>query len=197
MTYNKDDKLILTDVDGVLLWWEDAFHGWMQSRGHSKLPSDTYSLHEHYHGLSKEQAKRDVIEFNGSSWMLGVPAFRDARTGVARLVEAGYKFHAITAMGTDLYAAELRQMNLDRVFGHGVFVDLTVVGLNSDKRAALEPYRGSGLPWVEDSPSHAADGVEMGLDVYLMTHLYNRDDVAGTKRVNCWADICNFILDSD
>jgi hypothetical protein len=197
MTHNKDSKIILTDCDGVVLWWEQAFHEWMQSRGHVKLYSNTYSLHEHYEGLSAEQAMRDIIEFNGSSWMLSLPAFRDARVGVARLVEAGYKFHAITAMGTDPYAKELRQMNLDRLFGHDVFVDLTVVKLNGDKRAALEPYRGSGLPWVEDSSSHATDGFNMGLDVYLMDHLYNQDDVWGTKRVSCWSDICNFILDSD
>ena len=68
MTYNKDSKIILTDCDGVVLWWEQAFHEWMQSRGHVKLYSNTYSLHEHYEGLSAEQAMRDIIEFNGSSW---------------------------------------------------------------------------------------------------------------------------------
>ena len=194
MTYNKDQKIILTDCDGVLLGWEIAFHEWMKSRGHVRLNSNAYSLHDHYAGMSAEQAMRDVTEFNGSSWMLNLPAFRDARVGVAKLVEAGYTFHAITAMGTDPYAAELRQMNLDRLFGHDVFTKLTVVELNGSKREALVPYRGSGLPWIEDSAGHAADGVEMGLDVYLMDHLYNQDKVDGTKRVNSWSDICDLML---
>ena len=30
-------KIILTDCDGVLLDWEDAFHQWMQTQGHNKV----------------------------------------------------------------------------------------------------------------------------------------------------------------
>ena len=29
-----EDKIILTDADGVLLDWESAFHKWMESHGH-------------------------------------------------------------------------------------------------------------------------------------------------------------------
>jgi hypothetical protein len=191
------EKLIVTDCDGVVLGWEPQFHKWMAYRGYKRVYSDTYSLHEHYENLTADQAMDLIVEFNGSSWMLAVPAFRDARTGIARLAEAGYKFHAITAMGDDPYSAKLRQMNLDNLFGKDVFVELTMVELGGCKRAALEQYRGSSLPWIEDSASHAADGFEMGLDVYLVDQLYNQDNVAGTKRVSYWSEICNFILDSD
>lgn len=191
------EKLIVTDCDGCALGWEPQFHEWMAHRGYTRLYSDTYSLHEHYENLTADKAMELIVEFNGSSWMLGLPAFRDARTGIARLVEAGYRFHAITAMGKDPFSEKLRQMNLENLFGKDVFQELTVVDLDGCKRSALEQYRGSGLPWIEDSPSHAADGVEMGMDVYLMDQLYNKDSVAGTKRVSCWGDICNFILDSN
>lgn len=189
------EKLILTDVDGVVLGWEPQFHNWMAHRGHKQVYSDTYSLHEHYENITPKMAMELVVEFNGSSWMLGLPAFRDARTGISRLAEAGYKFHAITAMGDDPFSAKLRKMNLDDLFGKDVFVDLTVLPLNGYKRDALEPYRGSGLPWIEDSASHAEAGVEMGLDVYLMDQLYNQDNVTGTRRVSYWSEICNLILD--
>jgi hypothetical protein len=191
------EKLIVTDCDGVVLGWEPQFHKWMAHRGYKRIYSDTYSLHEHYENLTADQALALIIEFNGSSWMLAVPAFRDARTGIARLAEAGYKFHAITAMGIDPFSTQLRQMNLDYLFGKDVFVELTVLPLVGDKRGTLEQYRDSGLPWIEDSAGHAADGVDMGMDVYLMDQLYNQDNVAGTKRVSYWSDICNFILDSD
>lgn len=189
-------KLILTDVDGCLLWWEQGFHDWMKYRGHDRQsPDDAYWMWDHYPHLSQKQAKRHVEEYNGSSWMLGLEAFRDARQGVARLVDNGYKFHAITSMGTDPYAKELRMMNLERVFGTQAFVDLTVTEMYETKNKALWRYRNSGLPWIEDKDENALLGVKLGLNTYLLDHKHNAhlDDPA-VKRVNNWNDICNDLI---
>lgn len=190
------EKLILSDVDGVLLSWEDQFHAWMQARGQQRLHSMSYMLHEHYDGMTMDESERVVREFNGSGWMLGLPAFRDARVGVARLVDAGYRFHAITAMGECPYVKELRRINLDRVFGHGVFVEVTATALDGSKQPVLEQYRDSGLPWIEDKPENAELGHKMGLSTFLVDHLYNQVDVDGCMRVSCWSDICDSILGS-
>jgi len=46
-------KLILTDVDGVLLNWEDAFHSWMESKGFKRNAIASYDMHVVY---NKEKA---------------------------------------------------------------------------------------------------------------------------------------------
>jgi hypothetical protein len=189
------EKLIVTDCDGVLLEWGEHFHKWMKSRGHNRVPDNSYFAENHYEGMSRDQGIQHVTEFNASGWMMDLPAYRDARSGVARLVEAGYVFHVITAMGTDPYAARLRQINLDNIFGRDVFVEFTPLAQLTSKKAALEPYRGSGLPWIEDHIDNAQTGFDMGMDCYLMNHPHNQDgNDSGLKRVNCWNDICDLIL---
>ena len=74
-----NDKIILTDCDGVMLSWEDQFHNWMNFRGHNRIDSSSYWLEHHYVGMSEDEAKRAVEEYNGSSWMLGLPPMRDRR----------------------------------------------------------------------------------------------------------------------
>jgi hypothetical protein len=51
------DKLILTDVDGVLLNWEYAFNIWMQRHGY-KLGknANSYDMGERYDLTDKKEA---------------------------------------------------------------------------------------------------------------------------------------------
>jgi len=190
------DKLILTDVDGVLLDWPEQFHRWMAYRGYQrKEPDMPVYYQEQQYGLSQREAKRQVGEFLGSAWMMGLPAYKDARQGVARLVEAGYRFHAITAIDDDPYVTQLRMMNLQDMFGKDAFVELTCVGFDADKTHALEPYRGSGLPWIEDKIANAELGVEMGLSSYLLEHLYSADyENERVVKVNDWNALCGKLL---
>jgi len=193
------EQLILTDVDGVLLWWEEHYHNWMQSQGHRRaLGVQSYWQDDHYPHLSQDEARQLVYYFNTSAWMLDVPVFRDARSGVAKLVEAGYRFHGVTAMGLDSYAREARKINLERVFGHDVFVDLTVTDIYDpdSKRKTLEQYRNSGLFWIEDKPENAELGAELGLRSILIDHPYNAEYEPRNEitRVSSWADICELIL---
>lgn len=190
------EKLILTDVDGVLLDWPTHFHRWMAYKGHQRVHNYTplYNQELQYN-LSHIEGRRQVSEFLGSAWMIGLPAFRDAKQGVARLVEAGYKFHAITAIDDDPYVKDLRMMNLINLFGKDTFVDLTCVGFDADKTYALEPYRNSRLPWIEDKVSNAELGVSMGLSSYLIEHLYSADYThEHVVKVNDWNMLCGKLL---
>ena len=195
------DKLILTDVDGVLLAWEDHFHAYMHSQGHERAYEGvTYWQETHYPGLSEDAARQAVFNFNTSAWMMAIPAFRDARSGVARLVEHGYRFHAITAMGTDPNAKKLRWINLEQTFGKDVFVELTTTdSYDPDaKREALSKYRDSGLPWIEDSTKNATLGHELGLRSILMEHEHNREfEAKHIERVSSWANIYGLLVGSD
>ena len=193
--------LIVTDVDGVLLDWENHFHNYMLSQGHRRAydAEPSYWQEQHYPDLSKIEARKMVYHYNTSAWMLGIPSFRDARSGVARLYEEGYKFVAITAMGTDPFSRDARMINLEREFGYGVFEDVICTDMYDpdSKRDALAKYGGYGRYWIEDKPANAVLGTEYGYKSVLMSHLHNEEfdeSEHGIKRVSGWSDICDLIL---
>jgi hypothetical protein len=190
------DKLILTDIDGVVLNWTEAFQAWMNGNGYPTLDDvDNYYVASWYEDMTDEQAMEMVDRFNSSNQIIGLAPHRNAVAGITRLAESGYTFHGITAMGECDYMHRLRQINLDTVFGTGVFTNLTLTPLLGSKMLPLSHYAQSGKYWIEDSVKHATLGLELGLTPMLMDHVYNKEcDVVGIKRVNCWDDICDLIL---
>jgi FMN phosphatase YigB (HAD superfamily) len=197
------DNIILTDADGVLLDWENHFHAYMHSQGHERAydveRASSYWKEREYPGLSRVEARKAVYHYNTSAWMLGLPAYKDARSGVATLVEAGYKFVAITAMGLDPYAKQAREINLERMFGYDVFEDVIVTDMYDpdSKRPWLEKYHQPGRIWIEDKPSNAEMGAEMGLRTFLMLHPHNEDyqPVNDIESVSSWVQLCDSLLD--
>lgn len=190
-------KKILTDCDGVLLWWETAFHQWMTEQGYNKVQHGTYDLSVAY-DLHREN-KHDVVkEFNNSAWICCLEPFRDALSGVARLVEAGYTFDVITSLSTDPYARKLRQQNLDSLFGKKPWHELICLETGGDKDHALEPYRDSGLYWIEDKWENAVLGAEMGLTSILINHPHNQHGHHDmVTRVDNWQEIVSIVLDHE
>jgi hypothetical protein len=187
-------NIILTDADGVLISWEDHFHKWMEARGYNKVKNDIYHIDLQY-DMSRRESKRLVQEFNNSAWIGWCPALRDARSGVATLYEEGYNFICITSLSLDPYAKELRWQNLRTLFGVDPFVDLVCLDTGADKDAALEPYRNSGMWWIEDKPENAVLGADLGLNTIIIDHTYNRElNDARVRRAKNWKDITGFIL---
>jgi len=189
------NKTILTDADGVLLDWEVDFNKWMAKRGYAKKVNDVYEMEIAY-GLSKFKCKKLVREFNSSAWVRYLPAFRDARSGVAHLVEAGYKFHCITSLSLDEKAGKLRKKNLEAIFGKNVFEEVICLDTGADKDDALEPYKDSGLYWIEDKTANANLGAKLGLKSLLINHTHNetQDTVDGVVRVGKWAQIVDIVV---
>ena len=196
------DNIILTDMDGVTLDWETPFHKYMQSRGHIKAHErPSYWQETYYPDLSEERAREMVYHFNTSAWMMDLPAFRDARGGVARLVDEGYMFTGLTAMGTDPYSLLARNYNVDAVFGKQAFNDVIATDMYDpdSKRAELTRLFKPGRFWIEDKPANAVLGREIGYETLLITHPHNEEfdcEANDIKRVNSWSDICEVILDT-
>jgi phosphoglycolate phosphatase-like HAD superfamily hydrolase len=193
------EKLIVTDVDGVLLNWEEHFHEYMRSHGHQKAHDNpSYWQETYYPHLSEVRAREMVYHFNTSAWMMGLPALHDARSGVARLVEAGYEFVAVTAMGEDPFSLLARTYNLDQLFGAGVFREVIATNMYDpdSKVSTLNRWADQNIPWIEDKPTNATLGARMGYNTFIMNHLYNAefDEGDDIKRVNSWTDICEVIL---
>jgi hypothetical protein len=112
------------------------------------------------------------------------------------LVDAGYRFGAITSLSLDPYAAKLREQNLKEVFGD-VFDFVTCLDTGADKDEALLPYKDSGLWWIEDKPANAKLGADMGLNSVLIRHEHNAYfEYDGVTKVDNWTQIANKIIRS-
>jgi hypothetical protein len=193
-TMNMKNKVILTDCDGVLLDWVTQFHDWMTSKGYVQEVTDIYDISTMY-GIEKNQGSALVREFNESAWMGFLPAFRDARSGVARLVEAGYQFVVITSLSLDEKARLLRISNLKNIFGKDVFTDVICLDTGADKDDALSPYEGTGMYWLEDKAENAECGQKLGLKSILIEHTHNSDYVNDDiVRVANWAEMVDVIV---
>ena len=165
------DKVIYTDCDGVLLDWESAFHDWMDRKGYTAADKSLYKMNLAY-GIEKAESKRLIREFNESASMLDLPALRDARSAVSRLVEAGYRFHVISSLSNDPNAHALRIMNLEAVFGKDAFVGFDFLDTGADKDEILATLP-KGALWIEDKDENAIVGKELGLDSVLVAHAHN------------------------
>lgn len=189
------NKLILTDADGVCLDWEGAFREWMTSQGHRLKYSDSYKLHHHFHDLEPEEVHKYVDDFCASEAMADLEPYLDAKEYIDKLYEQhGYRFRVITSIGTDPATQARREQNLRDLFGDAI-ESVTCLALGSSKDLILEPYRGTGLYWIEDKYENFLSGVKLGLECILMDQKYNRDvRLTRGHRVRYWRDIYRIIV---
>jgi len=197
-----NNRIILTDVDGVLLEWEHHFTKWMlqktlfDDRGsryhpHRLLPDkqDTYWMEERF-GLTKNEIRIQIREFNRSAWMGTQRPMIGSQTWVKLLAAEGWTFIPITSQTSDKPAQELRKRRLGELFGEHVFTNYHILGTGADKDSALAEFHNTGLYWVEDKPANAVAGLKYGLKPILIDHPYNKDlNHDQIIRVSNWKDI--------
>ncbi len=190
-----ENKIILVDADGVLLNWEWAFDIWVQEHGHKRVEQGNrlYDIGERYN-IDREQGKKLIKLFNESASIGFLPPLRDAIHYVKKLHEEhGYVFHCITSLSKNRNAQKLREMNLDKLFGRTVFEQVVCLATGADKDQALEPYRDSGLYWIEDKTENAEVGANMGLKSIIMEHGFNMNYSGPIPLVKNWAQIYDII----
>lgn len=189
------DKIILTDADGVLLDWEWAFSVWMREKGYTMTEGakNSYYLHEHYQELDQKDAKKIVKQFNESAAIGFLPALRDSTYYVKRLHEEhGYQFRVITSLSKNKDAQRLRDMNLRKIFGDAIET-IICLDTGADKDEALEPYRNTGMWWIEDKPQNADCGHNLGLSSLLVEHGHNMTHTCNYPVVKNWKEIYEII----
>jgi FMN phosphatase YigB (HAD superfamily) len=193
---NLSEKVILTDVDGVLLDWLFAFTQWMDKHGYTvvKGGENEYDVTKRY-GLDKVEKERLVRMFNESAWIRKLPPLRDAIKYVKKLHEDhGYVFRVISSLSNDYYAQHLRTKNLIEMFGPSVFESFVYLDTGADKDEALEQYRDSGCFWIEDKPENAILGQKIGLKSILVAHDFNNvKEAQWLPRVATWKEIHEII----
>lgn len=191
---NLNDKLILTDCDGVMVAWESAFDEWLTSLGYVKTHNEVYSIHDKWEGFTKEDSRYYVSRFNQSATIGWLTPYKDAYKYMRKLYEEhGYVFRVITSFEKNIYSSRLRHMNIHNLFGPEIFERIDCIG-DECKSEYLKQYKNTGCVWIEDKVSNAEMGHELGLNTFLMDHSYNRDMInPEIKRVNNWKDIYEWI----
>jgi len=201
------NRIILTDVDGVLLEWEHHFTKWMLQRTlfdergsryypYSLLPDkqNTYEMAERF-GLTIKEIRKEIREFNRSAWMGTQRPMPDSQTWVKLLYAEGWTFIPITSQTSNKPAQELRKKRLGELFGDHVFSNYHILGTGADKDSALAEFHNTGLYWVEDKPKNALAGLRYGLKVLLYDHPYNQDfNHPEITRVNNWEHIHKLLV---
>ena len=195
-------RIILTDVDGVLLEWERHFTKWLQLRsyfdknGNRNYPyklldakHDNYDMSKRFE-ISKETISQEIREFNRSAWMGTQRPMLESQTWVKLLHAEGWTFVPITSQTSDIPGQALRKKRLGELFGEHVFSNYHILGTGADKDSALANFHDTGLYWVEDKPKNALAGLSYGLKPILIDHPYNRDfNHPDIIRVNNWKQI--------
>ena len=188
------DKLILTDCDGVLLDWEYTFTNYMKEHGFTKKVNGEYDLAIAY-DMPKNEMRAFVRMFNESSNIGSLTPFRDAIKYVRKLHEEhGFVFHCITSLSTNEYAGELRRKNLNSIFGANIFEKVICLDCGADKDQALLPYKDTDCFWIEDKDINCDTGISLGLNGILLAHDHNVNYSGKGIRVQTWADIYNIIV---
>jgi uncharacterized HAD superfamily protein len=192
----QSNKIILTDVDGVLLDWENHFAKWMKSKGHQENANarSMYSMTDRY-GMVKSEMRKFTTEFNKSAWMSTQEPMPDSQTWVKLLYAEGWTFVPITSQTLDIPAQELRKNRLRELFGN-VFHNFFILDTGADKHSALAEFKDTGLYWVEDKITNAKLGIEYGLKSLLYNHSFNQDlNDEKITRVNNWKHIYQIVND--
>ena len=189
------NRIILTDVDGVLLDWERHFRKWMKLNGYHEDSSQTnqYDMNVRY-GIHEDLKKELIREFNKSAWMGTQEPMPNSQTWVKLLHAEGWTFIPITSQTRDIPAQELRKRRLKELFGGTVFENFFILDTGEDKDSALAEFHGTGLWWVEDKIANAVAGLEYGLKPLLYNHGYNQKfEHSKIVRVDDWQHIYKVI----
>ena len=200
------NRIILTDVDGVLLEWEHHFTKWMLQRTlfdergaryhpYRLLPDkqNTYEMAERF-GVTKDEIRKQIREFNRSAWMGTQRPMLESQTWVKLLAAEGWTFIPITSQTSDIPAQQLRKKRLEELIGD-VFYNYHILDTGADKDNALAEFHNTGLYWIEDKPKNAQVGLNYGLKVLLYDHPYNQDfNHPQITRVNNWEQIHKILV---
>ena len=183
-----NDKLILTDCDGVLLDWEYHFYKWLkETEGYGRLGPE-YNIGKAI-GVAQKTGAKFVNLFNRSEYMKTLSPMRDAIKYVRKLHEEhGYIFHVITSQTNCRLAQEYRKENLRNVFGE-VFDGFTILNTGQDKDEALKKWEGTECFWVEDKAANIKMGNDVGLRGILIDHTWNKTCSYECERARKWKDV--------
>lgn len=181
-------KILLTDIDGVVLDWQAHFNDYLDKYYPDQELFDPTVF------AQGETTGKIIKEFNNTAWIGFLKPWKDSIEVLTELKNLGWKIYGCTSMGTDQYANALRKKNVENLMPD-VFTQLDIIPFMQPKGNWLSQWRGSGAIWVEDKWSNAILGADMGIKTFLMKQSYNsKHDYAGVEKVDNWRQIYNKVI---
>lgn len=194
-----NEKIILSDADGVLLDWKYGFEQWLYETHGKTLLRETENVYDVIYrvsGLTSIEARELVHDFNRSDYIRKLRPHRDAPEFVDKLYNLGYKIHVITKIDNTPETWEKRNYNLKEIYGDAI-CKLECMGDMPNKIKHLSAFKNSGMWWIEDSIKNAKDGHELGLKTILVKHEHSvsfvHDDIFP---VDTWKEIYDLITNN-
>lgn len=186
------EKIILTDCDGCILNWNDAFDEFMHGCGFPRVPftDHEYSISKR-HNIPTHESYKYIKEFNEGWRVSHLKPLADAVEYVDKLSSHGFKFIVVTSISDAETSFRYRSTNLKNVFGD-IFEDIICLKMGAKKGEVLKKWEGSNYFWIEDHNENAIAGHELGLRSILVDHPYNRHHEVPFRRVSHttpWAEI--------
>lgn len=192
------ERIILTDVDGVLINWEFGFHIWMETHGHLVSDRKEYNMDLKY-GLPEGVGFQQIQMFNESASVGFLPPLRDAQYYVKLLHEKwNYRFVVVTSFSDNEHAIKLREKNLVKLFGDNTFKDIISLPCGASKEEILKNLakKYPGHYWIEDHIVNAEEGASRGLKTLMMAHAYNYEHQnEQIQIVKNWEEIYGIVVD--
>ncbi len=181
-------KILLTDIDGVVLDWQKHFNNYLDKY----YPDE--ELFDPTVFAQGERTGKIIKEFNNTAWIGFLEPWKDSVEVLTELKNMGWKIYGCTSMGTDQYANALRKKNVETLMPD-VFTQLDIIPFMQPKGNWLSQWRDSGAVWVEDKWSNAILGADIGIKTFLMKQSYNsKHDYKGVEKVDNWRQIYNKVI---
>tara|TARA_B100001027_G_scaffold912_1_gene605 strand:- start:3165 stop:3716 length:552 start_codon:yes stop_codon:yes gene_type:complete len=181
-------KILLTDIDGVVLDWQKHFNKYLDKY----YPDE--ELFDPTVFAQNERTGKIIKEFNNTAWIGFLEPWKDSVEVLTELKNMGWKIYGCTSMGADPYANASRKKNIENLMPD-VFTQLDIIPFMQPKGNWLSHWKGSGAVWVEDKWSNAIIGADMGIKTFLMKQSYNsKQDYQGVEKVDNWRQIYNKVI---
>ena len=196
------NKLLVTDVDQVLLDWHEGFlewvelnHGWKINPNH---PQDSYDMVPWFLPLEFNGEELHMNE-SGLVWLIEEfnsyprclqPIDKDIESHLEDLRDYGIEIVALTSFGGCPKTGNFREEYLKVIFGD-VFKEVIILPLRACKKAKLKELQPDWF--VEDNTSHSHSGLELGIKTFILDYSYNKDSRA--IRVRDWEEIYHLIVE--
>lgn len=167
-------KLILTDIDGVVLDWLGSFYNYLTDMNIAYNDSILENLIDQH-----------VEKFQKSSYYFGcLKTCKKSEIFLKKIHRLDYRIIAITACGTDDIIKNFRKNNLYQHFGN-LFDDILFVNVHDSKQPYLQNFESA--IWIEDNYHHYLTGLNCGHKSFLIKHPYNENHCADF--VQDWQEI--------
>lgn len=189
-------KILITDVDFVLLDWVVGLKPFLDEKGIDSEHLDQYRGSTYYPSLSElffndneDQNVKLMKEFNNSSWIEHLPIFQDDSRRHLEKISKKVDIVAVTCLGDGKEQKLMRTNNLIQHYKDAI-KDVICIPVRTSKAPTFANLKNNNdiLFYIDDRENHLAEAKSCGIDTLLFKR---NEDHAPTesKVVNCWSEI--------